>query len=107
MRWRLDTHMNKNKFILEIELRLKKIFMASRDGFKVSLSEKHRNEGFLQAGVFMGFISNEELYEKMNNIHVDVFGISIEEKIKEDKLKWKEGGVDYSLYDIPVFIRDK
>lgn len=99
--------MNKNKFILEIESRLKKIFTESRDGFKVSLSEKHRNEGFLQAGVFMSFISNEELYEKMNTIHIDVFGVSIEEKRKADELKWKEGAIDYSTYDIPVFIRDK
>lgn len=99
--------MNKNEFIIEIESRLKKIFTASRDGFKVSLSEKHRNEGFLQAGVFMGFISNEELYEKINTIHISVFGVSIEEKRKTDELKWKEGSIDYSAYDIPVFIRGK
>ena len=99
--------MNKNKFITEIESRLTNIFTASRDGFKVSLSEKHRNEGFLQAAVFMEFISNEELYEKMNTIHISVFDVSIEEKRKADELKWKEGSIDYSTYDIPVFIRGK
>ena len=46
--------MNKDEFLHEVEKRLSKMFTASKEGYKAAPVERHRLEGFMQAGGFIG-----------------------------------------------------
>ena len=97
--------MNKDDFIVEVEKRLNRIFQASKDGYKVSPVERHRLEGFMNAGVYMGVVTNAELAKVMNDIHVSIFGKSIAQRKAEKNTGWQEEVIDYSAYDQPAFER--
>ncbi len=97
--------MNREHYLSEVEKRLNQIFIASKEGYKAPPAERHRLEGFMAAGVFMGLASNAELAKVMNEIHVRLFGKTIEQRKKELPGSWKEEGIDYSFYDQPTFVR--
>ncbi len=99
--------LHKNKFINEVKHRLKTIFNSSKEGYRVLSVEKHRAEGFMQAGVFLGLASNEELYDVMQNVHMSVFDMSIEERQKINEIKWDDDQIDYGGYEVPSFLRGK
>ena len=98
-------HINKDKFINEVKSRLKVIFNSSKEGYDASSIKKHRLEGFMQAAVFLDITSNEELYDVMQEVHMSVFDMSIEQRKKQNEIKWKEDQIDYAGYDIPSFLR--
>ena len=97
--------LHKGKFINEVKHRLKTIFNSSKEGYRVLSVEKHRVEGFMQAGVFLDLISNEELYDVMQEVHMSVFDMSIEERQKINEIKWNDEQIDYGGYEIPSFLR--
>jgi hypothetical protein len=45
--------MDKSDYMAEIQNRLNKIFRASAEGYKVPDIDRHRLEGFMQAGVLL------------------------------------------------------
>jgi len=98
--------LHKEKFINEVKSRIKKIFDSSKEGYRVLSVEKHRVEGFMQAGVFLGIISNNELYDVMQEVHMSVFDMSIEERQKINEIKWNDDQIDYGGYEIPSFLRE-
>ena len=59
----------------------------------------------MRAGVFMGVMTNVELSDLMEKIHLEVVGMTIQERIAKHKEKWSEESVDYSDFDIPTFER--
>jgi hypothetical protein len=97
--------MNREKYLNEVEKRLNRIFAASKEGYKVSPVERHRLEGFMAAGVFMGLVTNTELAKVMDGIHVQLFGKTIQQRKAELPGSWQEEGIDYSFYDQPTFER--
>jgi len=97
--------MNKDKYLNEVEKRLNQIFTASKEGYKASPVERHRLEGFMAAGVFMGLVTNAELAKVMNDIHVRLFGKTIQQRKAELPSSWQEEGIDYSSYEQPTFER--
>jgi len=99
--------MNKEDFLNEVERRLSKMFYASKEGYKNSTVDKHRLEGFMQAGVFLGLVSNKELSVLMDAIHHSVFGISIKERRDSKSDSWKNDTIDYSVYDQPTYERNQ
>ena len=97
--------MNREKYLKEVEKRLNRIFIASKEGYKVPSVERHRLEGFMSAGVYMGLVTNAELAKAMNENHVSVFGKTIQERKTELTGNWQEEAIDYSYYDQPTFER--
>ena len=97
--------MNKDNFIDEVKKRLNRIFKASKDGYKVSPEERHRLEGFMNAGVYMGVVTNAELAKVMNDSHLSIFGKSVLQRKAEKKTSWQEEVIDYSAYEQPAFER--
>jgi len=96
---------DKDRYLLEIESRLGKLFRASKEGYKSPDSERHRLEGFINAGVFLGITSNQEVSAIMARVHQSVFGVSIEQRNQQQSATWPESGIDYDYYDIPTFER--
>ena len=97
--------MQKQAYLNEIETRLRRLFSASRDGYRVADVERHRLEGFIQAGVFMRITTNAEVSEIMESIHFSVFGQSIAGRKTEQMIIWPETVVDYSQYEQPAYER--
>jgi len=97
--------MNRERYLNEVEKRLSRLFSASKEGYKAAPAERHRLEGFMAAGVFMGLVTNAKLAKVMNDIHVRLFGKTIEQRKAEIPGSWQEEGIDYSFYDQPTFER--
>ena len=57
--------MNRENYLNEVEKRLNRLFTASKEGYKAAPAERHRLEGFMAAGVFMGLVTNAELAKVM------------------------------------------
>ena len=99
--------MNRENYIKEVEQRLNRIFSASKEGYKASPEERHRLEGFMHAGVFMGLATNAELAKIMDEIHVRIFGKTIQQRKTELASNWQEETIDYGQYEQPTFERKK
>ncbi len=97
--------MGRENYISEVEKRLNRIFIASKEGYKVPAVERHRLEGFMHAGVYMDLVTNAELAKVMNDIHVSVFGKTIQQRKAELPGNRQEEAIDYSYYDQPTFER--
>jgi len=97
---------DRTQFLAEVEIRLSRLFSASKYGYRLPAQERHRLEGFMQAGVYMGLTNNRELAELMENSHQGIFGRSIEEHRLEKPLDWSYEQVDYSAFEPPAFIRN-
>lgn len=97
--------MKREAFIEQVEQRLWRLFRASKQGVKAPAPERHRLEGFIQAGVFLQLVSREEMAERMEAIHQRVFGLSIAEREQQADGRWQQDALDYSLYDAPAFER--
>jgi hypothetical protein len=97
--------MDKHQFSSEVERQLRVIFTAIRAGHKPPEMLKHRCEGFMRAGVFMGVVNNVELSDLMEKIHLVVVGMTIQERVAKHKEKWNRELVDYSDFDMSTFER--
>jgi hypothetical protein len=97
--------MDKDRFINEVTNRLSTLFRASKEGYKIVESERHRLEGFIQAGIFLELVSMDETKGLMGDIHCSVFGKSIEERNRDKAAIWKDAEADYEKYEIPTFQR--
>ena len=97
--------MDKERFIAEVSKRLTKLFRASKEGYKIAESERHRLEGFIQAGIFLKLLSMDETKVLMEDTHFSVYGKSIEERNRDKSSAWNDTGADYEGYEIPTFLR--
>lgn len=50
---------------------------AARAGVKIADADKHRCEGFMQAGVELGLVSDEEIQDLIKAVHLSIYGESI------------------------------
>ncbi len=97
--------MTNEDFLNEVEKRLSRHFSASKSGYKIPAIERHRLEGFIQAGVFMGLTTNVEMKGLMDSIHMSIFGKTIEEHKALKSINMPEWEIDYSQYEQPTFER--
>jgi len=100
-------HPDSDRFSEEVRQRLLRIFNATKQGLKVADIDKHRCEGFIQAGVVMGWVSNEQMNQLMDATHRAVFGKSIAERQADLSARslWQPHQVDYSQYETPAIER--
>jgi len=97
--------MNKYGFIEEVEKKLKQMFESSRDGMVPPAKQRHRLEGFIEAGVFMGMARNEEIADLMEKVHYEVFNMSMQDHKMQHLFSWTDKKIDYSPYDAPTYER--
>lgn len=83
------------------------MFRASRDGHRASPVERHRLEGFIQAGSYLGLASKDELQSLMEKVHYEIFGKTIKERQSEQATAWVPENTDYSQYDQPTYERSR
>ena len=97
---------DREHFVAEVEARLRRLFSASKSGYRPPAMDRHRLEGFMQAGVFMGLCNNQELAALMEELHQAIFAKSIRERQQENPLDWRYERIDYSAFDEPAFTRN-
>ena len=97
--------MDKERFITEVTNRLTQLFRASKEGYKVSESERHRLEGFIQAGIFMQVATSHEMSQLLEDLHYSVFGKTIQDRKSEKTASWSDFDINYDSFDSPTFLR--
>ncbi len=97
--------MDKRDYMAEISKRLNKIFRASGEGYKVPDIDRHRLEGFMQAGVFLKIVTPAEMTGLLEEVHYSVFGKTIQERKADKSMGWSDIEVDYGQFDSPTYLR--
>ena len=97
--------MDKKEYLAEISNRLTKLFNASKEGYKIPDIDRHRLEGFLHAGIFMKIATPAEMSALMEDIHLTVFGKTIQERKSEVSANWSDIEIDYAKFDSPTYLR--
>jgi hypothetical protein len=98
---------DKEDYLQEVETRLERMFRASRDGHKAAPVERHRLEGFIQAGTFLGLATTEELKSLLDRVHLDIFGKTVEERQSEQSTTWIPENIDYNQFEQPAYERHR
>ena len=93
--------MDKELFIVEVEKRLTRMLSASKQGYAPTPLERHRLEGFMEAGVFLELTSPEELVHLKESVCQSIFGMSIAERKEQKSRTWPLDDIDYSMYVQP------
>ncbi|MEZ5534215.1 MAG: hypothetical protein R3F02_01195 [Thiolinea sp.] len=70
----------KDKFLNALREQLHEAFTATKSGLKISAEDKYRCEGFMQAGVELELVTDEEVAKLINSVHISVYGQSIAER---------------------------
>ena len=76
----------KKKFLKNLEAQLRETMTAARAGAKIAAADKHRCEGFMQAGVELDLVTDEEIQELIKAVHQSVYGESIVARRGKEKL---------------------
>lgn len=102
-----NEHPNKSRqlYLAEVDKQLRLMFSASKDGYKVTEATRHRLEGFMQAGIFLGLATKDELSMRMDTIHQSIFGKSIRQRHAEQTATWTDSTTDYAQFELPSYIR--
>jgi len=99
--------MDKQDFLTSCYQQLLAIFEKAKN-YQKDDKQKHRTEGYIQAGKVMGLITNDEVQEIMDKAHFEVFDETIESR-RAKKTSLKEAiarGDDYFV-NIPAYERNK
>jgi len=98
--------MDKKTFIDSCYTQLVCIFQKAKNHQKDD-KQKHRTEGFLQAGKFTGMITDEEAISLMEKAHYEIFSEAIESrKSRKINLKAAIAQGDDEYIDIPAYERN-
>lgn len=76
----------KKKFLKNLKEQLNETMTAARAGAKISDADKYRCEGFMQAGVELELVTDEEIQELIKAVHVNVYGETIVSRRGKEKL---------------------
>ncbi|GAA0426549.1 hypothetical protein GCM10009133_38900 [Cocleimonas flava] len=76
----------KEKFLKNLEAQLRESMTVARAGGKIADADKHRCEGFMQAGVELELVTDEDIQELIKAVHVSVYGESITARRGKEKL---------------------
>lgn len=76
----------KKKFLTKLEAQLFETMNVAKAGAKISDADKFRCEGFMQAGVELDIVTDEEIQALIKETHENVFGESIVARRGKEKL---------------------
>ena len=97
--------MNQTRFVYEATRRLTRIYELIKSGQPADPVMLHRVEGFMNAGVFLGLLTNQELNHLIEEVHLNVLGESVQNRQKQSLCRWQPHTPDYSCYETPTYER--
>ena len=76
----------KQKFIKQLEEQLYETMNTAKTGLITSDADIFRCEGFMQAGIELDIVTNEEILKLIKTVHESVFGESIIMRLRKEKI---------------------
>ena len=99
-----------NNYLDALSAQFRQIFLLSKAG-KDNTTERLRTQGFIQAGELLQQCTKADVQNLMQQIHHEVFGCSIEQRLNHNSNKSKRqqalSSGDYEYFDEPTVIRVK
>lgn len=93
-------------FFISLKQQFSDIFQASK-AEKDNTELRLRTQGFIHAGELLALCSRTEVQQLMEQVHKDVFGVSIAERKPKEKTRRQQALKlgDYDYFDEPAFNR--
>ena len=76
----------KQKFIKQLKEQLYETMNTAKTGLIISDADIFRFEGFMQAGVELDIVTNEEILKLIKTVHENVYGESIIARLRKEKI---------------------
>ena len=92
---------DKEKFLDDFQVILEDLYKVQRKRGSQNKEKKGFVDGFMHAGILIGLVDIEELQKHIDQIHLDVFGKTLEER----KALIKSAQLSEDVLDIPTFHR--
>ena len=91
----------------ELESRIARMCRLSAEGYKSTPMERHRLEGFIQAGVFLGLTSNSDVQTLLDKVYLAVCGKHLKEA-GAHVIEWEADSTSSSCkhYESPAYLRN-
>ena len=92
---------DKEKFLDDFQVILEDLYKVQRKRGSQNKEKKGFVDGFMHAGILIGLVDIEELQKLIDQVHLDVFGKTLEER----KALIKSAQLSEDVLDIPTFHR--
>ena len=92
---------DKEKFLDDFKVILEDLYKVQRKKGSRNKEKKGFVDGFMHAGILIGLVDIEELQRQIDQVHLDVFGKTLEER----KALIKSAQLSEDVLDIPTFHR--
>lgn len=77
-------------FMQGLEKRLISIYQQSKSGLQPTKEERHKFEGYMDAGIEIGLVFPEKLQRYIHRRHQEYFGMSLAERKNKNKNNSKD-----------------
>jgi hypothetical protein len=101
------TDTDRERIASESEKRLRGMYRAIAQGVQYTEVERARLTGFMQASLFLGLATKDELDQLVARIHLEELGETLEQRRNHKGKQWASDQPDFSKYDSPTFERKK
>jgi len=104
----MSTELRK-RFLDQFKQRLLSVYRQSKQNLTLSARERFQLEGYMDAALETGLIEKEVLQAFIHQIHLDVFGQSIQQRHEVRKRRGdylKEPNSNYEAFETPTWIRE-
>ena len=92
---------DREKFLDDFKVILADLYKIQRKKGGQNKEKKGFVDGFMHAGILIGLVETEELQKHIDQVHLDVFGKTLEER----KALIKSAQLSEDVLDIPTFHR--
>lgn len=101
----MSSQSDKARFVDACTTQLMRLYLASKAGKNVD-TDKYRVQGFMHAGELMGLLTKEEGKTLIADLHINVFGETIEERAdRKRKLNALKASDPDAYLEIPAIER--
>ena len=99
--FRYAIRQDKEQFLDYLKVILEDLYKVQRKKGSQSKEKKGFIDGFMHAGILIGLVEMEELQTLIDQVHLDVFGKTLDER----KALIKSAQLSEDVLDIPTFHR--
>ena len=92
---------DKEKFLDDFQVILEDLYKVQRKKGSQNKEKKGFVDGFMHAGILIGLVDIEELQKQIDQVHMEIFGKTLEER----KALIKSAQLSEDVLDIPTFHR--
>jgi len=100
--------LQRDLFLITLESQFRDIFYASKSG-KDNTELRLRAQGFIHAGELLQLCTRQDVQQRMEKIHLEIFGVSISQRKPSEATKRQHAILsgDYDYFDEPAWLRQQ